>query len=81
MKKNKRREEGQGGGTGGSRHCISEQSGWRGVAEGVPCGKDVKTVRGESGRYLGENIPGRRNNKEVMLLGPWGEGCGGRVGP
>lgn len=41
----------------------------------------MKTVRGESGRYLGENIPGRRNNKEVMLLGPWGEGCGGRVGP
>lgn len=31
----------------------------------------MKTVRGESGRYLRENILGIGNSKEVILLGPW----------
>lgn len=50
------------------------------VARRVPCGKDVETVRGEPNRYLGKNIPGRGNSKEVMWLGPWYGGQRGRMG-
>lgn len=50
------------------------------VPRRVPCGKDVKTVRGEPSRYVGKNIPGRGNSKEVTWLGPWSGGRRGRTG-
>lgn len=41
------------------------------VGERVPCAKDMKTMRGEPGRCLEENVLGNENSKVVTWLGPW----------